>query len=224
MGQPTSRASATTSRELSRGLVGVGVDPIPVVAVVRGRVDRDQLLHRTEVVDEELAVEVVELVLERPTEQAAAGDLDLLAVTVLGDDPDLLLAGDVGVVAGEGEAALEVAVLAAAPDDPGVHQLVQLVADLDDARLQRLADLRRGQADARGVAHGVGQVVEQPVEEPTEAVDRLTFQPEPGAAEEDDGANAHGPRVYRRLAGRPRTPSRTCARGGRYSRGPSAGS
>src|SRR5215475_9575774 len=131
MDQPTTRAPATTSRERSRGLVGVAVDPLAVVAVVAGGVDRDQLVHRAEVVDEELAVEVVELVLERPTEKAAPGDLDLLPEAVLGDDPDLLLAGDVGVVAGQREAALQIAVLAAPPDDPRVHQLVQLIADLD---------------------------------------------------------------------------------------------
>ena len=88
--------------------------------------DRDQLVHRVEIVDEQLAVEVVELVLERPAEEPGSGDLDLLAVAVLGDDPDVLAPGDVGVVAGEREAALEVAVVAGGPDDPRVDQLVEL--------------------------------------------------------------------------------------------------
>ena len=64
----------------------VGGDILFVVA----EPDRDQLVHRVEVVDVQLAVEMVELVLERPTEEARAGDLDLAAATILGDDPDLL--------------------------------------------------------------------------------------------------------------------------------------
>ena len=68
-----------------------------------------------EVVDEQLAVEVVELVLERPAEQPGPGDLDLLAVPVLGHDPDLLAPRDVGVVARQRQAALEVAVVAGWP-------------------------------------------------------------------------------------------------------------
>ena len=44
--------------------------------VVVALADRDQLIHRLEVVDVQLAVEVVELVLEGPAEQTAAGDLE----------------------------------------------------------------------------------------------------------------------------------------------------
>src|SRR4029078_2758213 len=65
------RRPATASREGSRGLVGVGVLGA-VLVVVAARVDRDQLVHRVEIVDEELAVQVVELMLEGPAEEAAA--------------------------------------------------------------------------------------------------------------------------------------------------------
>ena len=67
--------------------------------------DRDELVHRVEVVDVQLAVEVVELVLERPAEQPGPGDLDLPPEPVLGDHPDPLAAGDVGDVAGDRQAA-----------------------------------------------------------------------------------------------------------------------
>ena len=72
---------------------------LTVVAVVIAGIDRDELVHRAEVIDEELPVEVIELVLEGPPEQSRAGNLDLLAVPVLGDDPDLLSPRDIGVVA-----------------------------------------------------------------------------------------------------------------------------
>src|SRR5262245_34438484 len=137
--------------------------------------DRDQLVHRIEIVDVELPGEVIELVLERASEQAGAGDLDLLADPVLGDDPDLLLAGDVGDVAGDREAALEVPVLPVRADDPRVDQLVELAIDLDDTDLQSLSELRRGKPDSRGVTHRVGQVVDQLVEVFPEAVDGLTL-------------------------------------------------
>ena len=55
-----------------------------------------------------------------------------------------------------------------------------------------LAELRRGEADAGGVAHRVGQVVEELVEELAEAVDRLALEPKARVAEHDDGADAHG--------------------------------
>src|SRR5688500_19980190 len=79
--------------------------------------------------------------------EPAAGHLDLLALPILGDDPDLLAPRHVGVVAGQREAALEVVLVAAGPDDPGIHQLVELVAHLDDAGLKGDPHLRRGQPD-----------------------------------------------------------------------------
>ena len=97
-----------------------------------------------------LPVEVVQLVLERPAEQPGARDLDLLADAVLGDDPDLLVAGDVGDVARDRQAALEVAVVAGGAHDLGVDELVQVVLDLDDAGAQRLAELRAPRARRPG--------------------------------------------------------------------------
>ena len=137
-------------------------------------------------------------------EQPRSRDLDLLPAAVLGDDPDLLAAGDVGDVARDREAALEVAVVALGADDPRVDQLVELALDLDDAGLQRFAELRRREADARRVAHRVGEVVEQLVQVLAEAVDRLALEAQPGVAEQDDGADTHGGEVYRRgRTGRP---------------------
>ena len=111
---------------------------------------------------------------------------------VLGHDPDLLPPGDVGHVARDRQAALQVAVLAVGADDARVDQLVQLALHLDHAGTHGLADLGRGQADAGGMAHRFGQVVEQLVQVLAEAVDGLALQAQPGVAEKDDGSDAHG--------------------------------
>src|SRR5512139_1700679 len=96
---------------------GCSKGPSPVSGE-RGRVDlapllfrlelrhRDQVIERVEVVDVQLALEVVELVLERTAQEPAPGHLDLPAMAVLGDDPDALAACHVGDVAGDRQAAL----------------------------------------------------------------------------------------------------------------------
>jgi hypothetical protein len=53
---------------------------------------------------------------------------------------------------------------------------VERVLDLDDAGLQRLAELGRGEAHAGGVAHRVGKIVQQLVQVLAEAVDRQPLQ------------------------------------------------
>ncbi len=133
--------------------------------------------------------------LERAAEQAGAGDLDLLAMAILGDDPDLLVPRHVGDVAGDRQAALEVTVITGRPDDLRVDELVQLALDLDDARLQGLTELWRGEPDTGRIAHRVGEVVEELVEVLAEAVDRLALEAQAGVAEHDDGADAHGGEV-----------------------------
>ena len=116
-----------------------------------------------------------------------------LPVAILGDDPDPFASGHVGDVAGDRQAALKVPVVAGRPDDPRVDQLVELVLDLDDAGLHRLAELRRRQADPGRVAHRVGEVVEQLVEVLAEAVDRLALEAQARVAKEDDRSDAHRP-------------------------------
>ena len=76
-----------------------------------------------------------------------------------------------------------------------VDQLVQLALDLDDAGLQRLAELGRGQPDAGRIAHRVREVVEELVEVLAEAVDRLALEAQARVAEHDDRADAHGGEV-----------------------------
>src|SRR5215211_1744072 len=176
-------------RRLGRVLGAVGRDTFLVIALPH----RDELVHGVEVVDVELAVEVVELVLECAAQQPRARDLDLAPAAILRRDPDLLLPGDVRRVPGNGEATLEIAVLARRSDDPRVHELMDAVVDLDDAGVERLADLRRRETDTRRVAHRRGQVVEEAVQELVEARDGLALEAKPRVTEQDDRADAHAP-------------------------------
>src|SRR4051794_8897768 len=176
------RRAARASRQRSQRL-------LRVLVLVLELADRNQVLHRLEIVDVQLALEVVELMLQRAAEEPRACNLDLLAHPVLRNDPDLLVAGHVRHVAGDRQAALEVAVVARRADDLGVYELVEVALDLDDAGPHRLAQLGGGEADAGRMAHRVSEVVEQLVEVLAEAVDRLALEAETGVAEEDDGSN-----------------------------------
>src|SRR5688500_17924879 len=101
-GRPPARAPSPRSCERGRldsRLAGPRLGGANVLVAVGGHAlfviaapDRDELVHRIEVVDVQLAVEMVELVLERAPQQAGAGDLDLPAAAILGDHPDLLTA------------------------------------------------------------------------------------------------------------------------------------
>src|SRR5690349_11762104 len=142
--RPSSGGSGRTAIESGQGPEAL----LRVLVLVIELAHRDELVHRVEVVDVQLAVEVVELVLERAAEEPGACDLDLLADPVLGHDPDLLLPGHVRDVPGDREAALEVTVVAGGPDDLRVDELVQVVLDLDDARAEWLPQLGGGEPDA----------------------------------------------------------------------------
>ena len=83
---------------------------------------------------------------------------------------------------------------------------MELALDLDDAGLERHADLRRREADAGRLAHRVGQVVEQLVERLAEAVDGLAAQAQARVAEGQDGSDGHG-REYRTGLPPPAPPS-----------------
>ena len=134
---------------------------------------------------------MVELMLHCPRQEPLARHLDVASESVLRHHPDTLVAVDIRDVAGDGEATLEIAIVAGAARDPRIDELMQLAADLDDAGLQRFADLRRSEPHARSVAHRFGQVVQQLVEGLAEAVDGLPLQSKARVAEEDDRSDAH---------------------------------
>ena len=128
---------------------------------------------RVGAVDEEDAVEVVDLVLERAGGQAALHLLVLAAVAVEVADADVDLARHVAAQVGHREAALvDLDHLVVERLDHRVdhhrerdRRLVRVARvvrlDLDDRDPQRLADLVRREAGAVGGALGLDQVVDQ---------------------------------------------------------------
>jgi len=109
--------------------------------------------------------------------------------------PDLIAARDVGDVARDRQAPLEVAVVTARAHDLGVDQLVQLALDLHHAGLKSHAELRRREPHTRCCTHRLGEVVKQLVQVLAEGIDRLPLEPQPRVAEGDDRENAHWRRV-----------------------------
>ena len=142
----------------------------PSVSPQRAR-PRDQLGVGPQAVDVQLALEVVELVLHGPRQEARADDADLAAMAVLGLDHGPLGARAIGEEAGDREAALEVASARRRGDEAGVHQLVERAPPPRSRRPAGDADLVCGEAHAGRVAHRVDHVVEQAVEVLVEASD-----------------------------------------------------
>ena len=117
--------------------------------------------ERAEVVDEELAVEVVGLVLDRPAEELFGLVLDELALEVEGLDLDLLGAADLGVEPGQAEAAFLVLDRRVPLDDLGVDEdellvlLLGVRGDVEDEEAIRDGHLVGRQADALRLVHQV---------------------------------------------------------------------
>lgn len=130
-------------------------------------------------IDEEDAFEVIDLVLDRASQEALAFEFDGLAIDAEGLDPAMGGATDIGVEFWEAEATLgaedffatqmqfrvaedhgrvfgEVTFFAVDPEFGGA---LLGVVDLEHAELQGFGDLLCGEADALGVAHGFDHVV-----------------------------------------------------------------
>lgn len=134
--------------------------------------------HRVHAVDEENAVEVVDLVLEGARQKAVGFHGAGVAVEVQVGDLDGAGAADVTAQTGEGEAALLAQLLRASQLQFRVHEhdghvlhhvhrltvhfhegdAVGIVGDINDRKLEVHRHLRSGQADAVGLAHGVQHV------------------------------------------------------------------
>src|SRR4051794_27932316 len=220
--EPTRRRAVTTAGRSTRGCsaraetMGTANEPVPrkivrALPFKRGwsrerrqlrvvfrfellvhLLDGHELVHRVEIVDVELAVEVVDLVLQRARQQTVAVDLDLPSVPVLCDHPHLFAPRDPGDVARDRQTTLEIAVVALALNQTRIDELMDVAADFDDGDLQRNAHLRRRQSHPGRGTHRLGQVVEQAVEVPAKSVDGLANEAQPGVAECQDRDHSHG--------------------------------
>lgn len=121
-------------------------------------------------VDEENAVQVIDLVLGGAGEEAGAVEADFVAVERLGVDGDFFGAADLGADFGDAEAAFAAGLFADRLGEDGVHQDQghrELrgdrpgefgFGDVDDGKEEGLADLLGGEADAFGGVHGLHHV------------------------------------------------------------------
>ncbi|SCZ18074.1 Uncharacterised protein [Acinetobacter baumannii] len=122
-------------------------------------------LEGGQVVDEQLAVEVVAFVLDAYRQQAFGDFLEGVAIAVEGLDPDLLRSVHVLVEAGYRQAAFLVLVhILGQRFELGVDEYPRLglvFAEVHDHDALVHVHLGRGEADARGFVHGFEHVVDQ---------------------------------------------------------------
>ena len=114
--------------------------------------------------DEDLAAQMVDFVLQADGEQVRRLDRPRLAVEVEIAHDDVLGAFDLVVDAGHRQTALLADLNAVALDDLRIdqhQQLVPLFRDVDDDDAFVHVDLRRGQTDARRFVHRFGHVARQ---------------------------------------------------------------
>ncbi|OMP13744.1 class I and II aminotransferase [Corchorus olitorius] len=119
-------------------------------------------LERRQVVDEQLAVEVIDLVLDAHRQQAVAFQLEGLAVAIQGLDPDPLGTADLFVEAGNRQAAFLVLAqflgerLGLGIDED--QRLALVFADVDHHQAAMHVDLGGGQTDAGRFSRGAAKM------------------------------------------------------------------
>src|SRR5437764_9569856 len=112
----------------------------------------DAALQRRDVIDEQDAVQMIDLVLQASRQQALRLDFADLVLVVEIAQPDRRRALDIGIMLGQGQAAFARARrLLRPPQDLGVGnahrlRLLALARDIDDEDALRRPDLRRGEA------------------------------------------------------------------------------
>ena len=152
-----------------------------------------------DVVDEELAVEVVGFVLDGAAEEVFGVDVDVAAFEVEGTDADALGAVDGAVDAGEGEAAFFLVEAAVALGDLGVDEDEFLVflggvgGDVEDEELEGEADLVGGEADAPGFVHQVEHGSDLVLEGGVDAFDGFRLVAQGGVGVGDDPQHVGSP-------------------------------
>ena len=156
-------------------------------------------------VDEELADQVIHLVLDADGEQVVRC-LETMGLAVAAGevDHDAAGPGDLFVLIGDGEAALGVAELALRLADDRVDEpeeafplllgglaLLRLLLDVHGDDVLVHADLGRGEADAVRFVHGLGHVVAQLADGGVHRADGLCLLLEAGIGPDEDFAQSH---------------------------------
>ena len=133
-------------------------------------------LELGEIIDVQLAVEMVDLVLDTLRQQPLAGELEGLAFSVQRLDGGLAVPLDLVVMPRHRQAALLDQLGGLGGNDLGIdhhNRRIFLGRAVHDGESQRDTDLGGCQSNARGVVHGLEHVVDQCLQVVVELFDRL---------------------------------------------------
>jgi hypothetical protein len=159
--------------------------------------DHPVALELGNVVDEENAIEMVDLVLQDGGEKALGQDLAFLALAVEGAGAHGRRPLDLGVIFRNGKAALLVGrALLGRPNDLGIDEHLGvgrffLLRGVDHQKTDGLGDLNGRESHARRVMHGLDHVVDQAAQIIVDTLDRLADETQLWIGQNDDRFEGH---------------------------------
>src|SRR5205807_1295171 len=159
--------------------------------------DNPVALELREVVDEQHAVQMIDLVLDASGKDAGTVHLLALAGTIEETDSYLLRTSHHVEEFGDGKAAfLIVGLLFARPDDFRIDEknrrpLLAVLGEIDHYEAQRYADLDGCKPDTRRVIHGIEHVIEDAAGIIAHMSQGLGYLPQHGIGQLDDVADGH---------------------------------
>src|ERR1035437_899991 len=148
-------------------------------------------LEEAQVIDEQLAVQVVDLVLKAHAQQLSTHNLERLALAIERLDHDARRARDVAVQLGDREAAFFPLDGPRALDDLRIDEHEPLAVHVHHREPLRAAHLRGGEAHAVRGGHRFEHVVDELLQFGREGVDRAGLLAEDRIAEDADREDAH---------------------------------
>src|SRR6185437_4182556 len=152
----------------ARGFLRRQLADVRAIAVLLPRLlplrERGAALHETQVIDEQPAVQMVDLVLQTPREQVVGVHLERFPVAILRPDDHAHRALDVSVNVGNRQAAFFAFLLAFGVDDLGIDHDERILVDVDHGQAFGASHLRRRETDALGGVHRLEHVVDQALE------------------------------------------------------------
>src|SRR6056297_4224026 len=152
-------------------------------------------LQRRQVVDEYLAVQMVDFVLDAYRQQPVGIEFHRVAVAIQTLDADILGTLDLGILAGNRQAAFLTQLASFAADDFGIDddlRLVALFAEVEYQNAQAAIDLRGGKPDAARGVHCLEHVVGQSPNRIGDFVDRPGDVAQPRIGKLEYGQLGHG--------------------------------
>src|SRR5688572_21044290 len=171
-------------RDAARQRLVAGAQLLPLL-------ERRAPLEQPEIVDEQLAVQVIDLVLEAARQQLGRVELDRFPLAVLRLDDDAHRALDVGVDVGNRQATLFAPLRSLAMHDLRIDDDVSRAIDVHDRDALRAPHLRRGEPDSLGGVHRLEHVVHELLKVRPDIGDGTRVLSEDRSAEHVDVEQAH---------------------------------